>query len=81
MGNSRSIQRQVAKGRLQAMNVGNVNRKMAIRQDGKEPLWRRVLFGDLSRRGFAAQQSQRVRKARKIRKLNKGTHKGAMIHE
>lgn len=73
----RSIQRQVAKARLAAMDVGNPNKKMgAQRKDrnGKpveEKLWKRVLFGDLSKRAFAAQMGERVRRNRKIRRVSK----------
>lgn len=40
----RKYQRQIAKARLAAMGVGNVNRKMKKRKDGV-PLWRAVTEG------------------------------------
>ena len=44
----RKLKRQIAKARLNAMGVGNVNRKMSRRKDGL-PLWRAVTEGKSGR--------------------------------
>ena len=73
--NMRSLQRQVAKSRLKAMGVGNVNKKMRYARrdkDGKrqeKPLWERVLNGDLAKQALAAQLGTGIRSKRKIRKV------------
>ena len=73
--NMRSLKRQVAKGRMAALGVGNVNRKMATARrdtDGKrqeEPLWKRVLNGEYATKALAAQLGAGVRSKRKIRKV------------
>lgn len=73
----RSIERQIAKARLKAMGVGNVNKKMSAQRkdrDGRptEPkLWIRVTYGDLAKQGFADQLGQGIKSRRKLRKVNK----------
>ena len=76
MGFMRSVERQVAKGRLAALGVGNVNKKMGVQRkaNGKpveEKLWKRVTWGDLAKQGFAAQMGQKVRRNRKLRRVSK----------
>lgn len=70
----RSIKRQIAKARLKAMGVGNVNKKIAAPGRGKDgknqkPLWERVLYGDLAAQGIAAQLGQGVKSRRKLRRV------------
>ena len=71
----RNIKRQIARNRLAAMGVGNVNKKMRHYRrdtDGKpleQPLWKRVLSGDLAKKGFAAQMGKKIRSARRVRRI------------
>ena len=73
----RSIERQIAKGRMAAMGIGNINKKMSFArkdEDGKRkepPLWRRVLHGDYAKQSLAAQLGAGVRSRRKIKKVSK----------
>ncbi len=52
----RKYLRQMAKARLKAMGVGNVNRKMKNRKDGV-PLWQAVLYGDSGKDAERAQMN------------------------
>ena len=65
---TRSIKRQIAKGRMKAMGVGNVNKKLGGVKAGV-PNWKRVLYGDMSSQGLAAQLCQGIRSKRKLRKV------------
>ena len=71
----RSIERQIAKARLKAMGVGNVNKKMSVQRkdrDGRptEPkLWERVIRGDMAKQGIAAQLGQGIKSRRKLRRV------------
>lgn len=66
----RSIERQIAKSRMAAMSVGDVNKKVSGVKGGI-PNWKRVLYGDMAKRGLAAQLGQGVRSKRKIRRVSK----------
>ena len=66
----RSIERQIAKSRMAAMGVGNVNKKVSGRKDDV-PNWKRVLSGDMAKQGLAAQLGHGVRSKRKIRRVSK----------
>ena len=71
----RTIERQIAKARMKAMGVGNVNKKMSAArrdEDGKRkelPIWRRVLTGDLAKQGLAAQLGTGAKSKRKLRRV------------
>ncbi len=65
----RKYRRQIAKARLKAMGVGNVNRQMHREQDGVKN-WRRALTGET---GQAAEKAQimaglKIAKPRKPRR-------------
>lgn len=55
---------QIAKERLKALGVGNVNKKLARKNKDGVPLWRAVLTGEFAKDGRDA-----LKKARKIRRL------------
>lgn len=80
----RRIERQIAKARLAAMGVGNVNRKMSKKNDPKDrtelPNWKKALYGktgeeahriqmNLGKLKKAQKQGREVRALRKIRKV------------
>ena len=68
----RSIQRQVAKGRMKAMGIGNVNTKMSntkIENGKRIQLWKAVLNGKYAKQALAAQLGAGVRSRRKIRRV------------
>lgn len=65
----RSIERQIARARMKAMGVGDVNKKLGGTKDGVQN-WRRVLTGDMATQGLAAQLGQGVRSRRKLKKVN-----------
>ena len=71
----RSIERQIAKGRMAAMGIGNINKKMSTArkdEDGKRkepPLWVRVLYGDYAKQALAAQLGAGIRSRRKMRRI------------
>ena len=75
----RELKRSIAKARLQVMGVGNVNRKLKRRKDGR-PLWRVVTEGksgkDAERAqinyGMLLRAKKQERKTRRIiRKVRK----------
>lgn len=51
----RKYRRQIARARITAVRAGNVNKKMGALGPGGEPLWRRVIFGDLAKDAEAYQ--------------------------
>ena len=84
----RSIKRQIAKARLAAMGVGNVNRKLARKRgkDGKQdktetPNWKKALYGKTGAEAERAQmiegrrlkQKAAAAKSIKVRKVKKVT--------
>lgn len=75
--NMRSLERQIARARLTAMGVGNVNKKMSNQRKNRDgiplenKMWKRVLFGDLARRGEVAINKQKWQKSRKLRRVGK----------
>ena len=50
----RSIKRQIAKARMSATGVGNVNRKLSLKRDGI-PNWKRALYGKTGEQAHDAQ--------------------------
>ena len=70
---SRKAKRQVAKARLTAMGVGNVNKKMALRKDPKDrtelPNWKKALYGKTGQDAERAQMN--LGKLLKARKENR----------
>ena len=52
----RKYKRAIAKARLAAMGVGNVNRKMSVKMDGV-PGWRRALYGESGKAAHRAQMN------------------------
>lgn len=70
----RTIQRQVAKGRIAAMGIGNVNKKMSSSKSVKmgKPfkLWRSVLNGEYAKQALAAQLSNGIKSRRKLKKVS-----------
>ena len=51
----RKYLRAIAKARLTAMGVGNVNKKLATRKGGELPNWKKSLYGET---GMAAERAQ-----------------------
>ena len=63
----RKYLRQVAKARLKALGVGQVNREMSCEASDGLKMWKSVLFGEYAQDG---ENALRVRKARrKIRRV------------
>ena len=58
----RKYLRQIAKNRLAAVGLENVNRKMSIKKDGVEN-WRRALSGESGKKAEAAQMKAGMRAA------------------
>lgn len=52
----RSIKRQIAKARMAATGVGNVNSKLALEKDGA-PNWKRALYGKTGEQAHRAQMN------------------------
>ena len=50
----RSIKRQIAKARMSATGVGNVNRKLSLKREGI-PNWKRALYGKTGEQAHDAQ--------------------------
>lgn len=70
----RELMRSVAKGRLKALGADRINRRMRVEStvvDGRGVKnWRRVLTGDLAKRGEAAQRMNGLKAKRKLRRVN-----------
>ena len=68
----RELMRSVAKGRLKALGADRINRRMNVTAGGPGniPNWRRVLTGDLAKRGAAAQSSAGIKAKRKMKKVS-----------
>ena len=75
----RSIKRQIAKARMMATGVGNVNKKLRLVKGGM-PNWKRALYGKTGEQAHRAQmnlgrllkaqaQGKEVRAKRKIKKV------------
>ena len=75
----RSIKRQIAKARMMATGVGNVNKKLRLVKGGM-PNWKRALYGKTGEKAHRAQmnlgrllkaqaQGKEVRAKRKIKKV------------
>ena len=65
----RKYYRQIAKARMKAAGVGNVNRKMSGVTDGVKN-WRRIVFGDLAKDAEGWQTRKKGRQPkRRIKKL------------
>lgn len=78
--NIRTVERQIAKARMTIMGVGNVNRKLSLKNHEGRKNWRVALFGKTGEDAHRAQmnhgrllkakaQGQAVIKKRKIRKV------------
>lgn len=68
----RELMRSVAKGRMKALGMDRINRRMSPNQSQKGNVvfgWRRVLTGDLAQRGAAAQSSAGIKAKRKLKKV------------
>lgn len=68
----RELMRSVAKGGLKALGADRINRRMSVTAGGPGimPNWRRVLTGDLAKRGEAAQRMEGLKAKRKLRRVN-----------
>lgn len=71
----RELMRSVAKGRMKAMGLDRINRRMRVEStvvDGRGVKnWRRVLTGDLAAKGESAIRVKKALKSRKIRRVEK----------
>ena len=76
----RRIKRQIAKARLSAMGVGNVNKKMRLKKEDGLQNWKRALYGETGEEAHKVQmnlgklmkakkQGREVRQRRKIQKV------------
>ena len=76
----RRIKRQIAKARLSAMGVGNVNKKMRLKKEDGLQNWKRALYGktgeeankvqmNLGKLMKAKKQGRDVVARRKVRKV------------
>ena len=65
----RTIERQIAKGRMKAMGVGNVNKKMSNAKIENGQLWKAVLNGEYAKQALAAQLSNGIKSRRKLKKV------------
>ena len=69
----RELMRSVAKGRMKAMGLDRINRRMRVEStvaDGRGVKnWRRVLTGDMAARGESAIRVKKALKSRKIRRV------------
>ena len=71
----RKYLRQIAKARMKACGVGNVNKKMARMNSKGEKLWQAFLWGEFAKDGIRAQfrQGLKRRTKRKIRRISPAT--------
>lgn len=68
----RELMRSVAKGRMKAMGLDRINRRMSLTPGAYTvPVWRRVLTGDLAAKGEAAIRVKKVLKNRRLRRVEK----------
>jgi hypothetical protein len=63
----RKYQRAIAKARMKACGVANVNRKMSKKNDDGETLWRSFLWGKYAKQGELALVPFKTK--RKVRKI------------
>ena len=69
----RSIEKQSAKGRMKAMGIGNINKKMSnskIENGKRIQLWKAVLNGKYAKQALAAQLSSGIKSRRKLKKVS-----------
>ena len=52
----RNVKRQIAKARMMATGVGNVNKKLHLQKEG-EPNWKRALYGKTGEQAHKAQMN------------------------
>lgn len=75
----RNVKRQIAKARMAATGVGNVNKKLSLKKDNI-PNWKRALYGQTGEQAYKAQmnlgrllkardESRKTIAKRKIRKV------------
>ena len=67
----RKYLRNIAKARMKACGVGNVNRKMARMNSNGEKLWRAFLSGEFAEQGRRA--LNKCKPKRKIRRISPAT--------
>ena len=67
----RKYLRQIAKARMKACGVGNVNKKMARTNSKGEKLWRAFLWGEYADKGRRALMKYKPK--RKIRRISPAT--------
>ena len=66
----RELMRSVAKGRMKAMGMDRINRRMSITPGAYTvPVWRRVLTGDMAKRAEGAQRMKGLKAKRKLKKV------------
>jgi hypothetical protein len=53
----RRIKRQIAKARLSAMGVGNVNKKMRLKKEDGLQNWKRALYGETGEEAHKVQMN------------------------
>lgn len=66
----RELMRSVAKGRMKALGADRINRRLRMTDQHGVPNWRRVLTGDLAKRGEAAQRMNGLKAKRKLKKVS-----------
>ena len=66
----RKYYRELAKGRMHSVGIGNVNRKLKRRNGKGLVFWREIIFGSLAKEAEAIQLRKKV-KSRKLRKLER----------
>lgn len=69
----RELMRSVAKGRMKALGMDRINRRMSHNQNQKGNVvfgWRRVIDGDLAKRAEGAQRMEGLKAKRKLKKVS-----------
>lgn len=66
----RKLYRQIAKARMKACGVGNVNKKMARMNAKGEKLWRAFIWGEYAEKGRLAQLGVQKKPKRRIRRIS-----------
>lgn len=70
----RKYLRQIAKARMKALGVGNINQKMSRRNEEGLPMWRAFITGEYAKAGRDAQIGSANRKVKRtIKKLGRET--------
>lgn len=66
----RKYYRELAKGRMRSIGIGNVNRKLRRRSSKGLVFWREIIFGDLAKE-YEKIQNGRKKSSRKLKKLER----------